>query len=43
MNWADIIILALIALCIVVSIIYIRRKKTCCGDCSQCKHVDKCK
>jgi|GEM_PF-5318272 len=43
MKWADIIVLILIAICVIISIIYIRRKKSCCGNCSQCKNINKCK
>ena len=43
MNWSDVIVIILIAMCVVISVKYIRRKKTCCKNCNQCKHINKCK
>jgi len=43
MNWADVIVLALIAFCVVLSIIFIKRKKSCCGDCSCCGKSENCR
>jgi hypothetical protein len=43
MKFADIIMIAIIAACVVGAIIVIRKKKGCCSDCSACDRADQCK